>query len=200
MNHHLNKVLNNIRDCQVCAAHLPYPPKPIIHIHSAQARLLIIGQAPSLKVQNTGMPWNDASGERLRTWLNMQREQFYNDPRIAIMPMGLCYSGTGTHGDLPPRPECAPLWHAKVIEQLTDLKLILLIGRYAQRYHLGKACKATLAQTVQSFADYAPLYFPLPHPSPRNLGWFKQHPWFADTVLPALQARLQAEQLTLIEG
>lgn len=152
------------------------------------ARLLIIGQAPGSKVHDTGIAWNDASGDRLRSWLQMDREQFYSDRRLAIMPMGFCYPGKGSSGDLPPRPECAPQWHARLLRQLPNVALTLLIGQYAQQYYLeGK--RRSLTERVRSQRVDGE-FFCLPHPSPRNIRWFRQNPWFDCELLPALQWRL----------
>lgn len=153
------------------------------------ARLLIIGQAPGTRVHTSGIPWNDPSGDRLRDWLQLERDQFYDVSRIAIIPMGLCYPGKGKSGDLPPRPECAPQWHGQLLGQLPELQLKLLIGKYAQDYYLGSR-RRSLADTVQSCRDYLPEFFPLPHPSPRNLRWFRNHPWFDTEVLPLLRERI----------
>lgn len=180
----LETLLAEVRACQVCAKYLPNPPKPVLRA-TVSARLLIIGQAPGRKVQASGIPWDDASGKRLRTWLGLTEQQFYDEAQIAIIPMGFCYPGTGISGDLPPRPECAPLWHPCLHAALPDLQLTLLIGSYAQGYYLGKSI--SLTQTVANYTTHLPQYFPLPHPSPRNLGWLKRNPWFEQTTLPALQ-------------
>ena len=158
---------------------------------SASARLLIVGQAPSLTVHKTGVPWDDKSGEQLRRWLGVDRATFYDAARIALMPMGYCYPGRGTSGDLPPRKECAPLWQDRLLAQMPRIELTLLIGQYAQRHFLGKTARANVTETVEAFADYAPRFIPLPHPSPRNTGWFKHHPWFESEVLPVLRERVR---------
>jgi len=183
----LGPLLEEIRHCRVCEAWLPRSPKPVIR-GQASARLLIIGQAPGIKVHESGIPWNDASGERLRDWLQLSRDDFYDEARIAIMPMGLCYPGHGPHGDLPPRPECAPLWHARVRAGLPKLALTLLVGQYAQRYYLGAG--VSLTERVRDWQAVAPGFWPLPHPSPRNQLWLKRQPWFAAEVLPPLQRRI----------
>ena len=144
-----------------------------------------------MTVHRSGVPWDDKSGERLRDWLGVERAVFYDASQIALMPMGYCYPGRGSSGDLPPRKECAEHWHSRLLEQMTQIDLILLIGQYAQRYFLGKASRASVTETVAAFADYAPRYVPLPHPSPRNTGWFKDHPWFEREVLPALREQVQ---------
>jgi len=185
----LKRLLKEVRACTVCEKHLPFPPRPTLRA-SSTARLLIVGQAPGKRVHETGIPWNDPSGDRLRSWLNMTREEFYDESRIAIIPTGFCYPGTGAHGDLPPRPECAPLWHPKLRAALPQIELTLLIGSHAQAYYLGKRAKKSLAETVQSWREYLPEFLPLPHPSPRNMRWFKTHPWFEAEVVPALQRRV----------
>jgi uracil-DNA glycosylase len=186
----LDRLLADIRACTTCAAHLPLGPRPVLRAGSG-ARLLIVGQAPGTRVHATGIPWNDPSGDRLRDWLQLDREQFYDTSRIAIIPMGLCYPGKGKSGDLPPRPECAPQWHARLLEQLPDLRLRLLIGKYAQDYYLGSK-RLSLAETVHNFRNCLPDFFPLPHPSPRNLRWFRNHPWFEAEVIPALRSQLES--------
>jgi uracil-DNA glycosylase len=184
-------LLARVQACTVCAAHLPYPPRPILRV-SPTARLLIVGQAPGRRVHETGIPWNDPSGDLLRQWLGMTRDEFYDVSRIAIVPAGLCYPGTVNGSDLPPRPECAPLWHPQLRAAMPHIRLTLLIGAYAQAYYLGKRCGRTLADTVAAWRDFAPDFLPLPHPSPRNRGWFKQHPWFEAEVVPMLRERVGA--------
>jgi uracil-DNA glycosylase len=154
------------------------------------ARLLIVGQAPGRKVHETGIPWNDPSGELLRVWLQLDREAFYDQSRVAIIPAGLCYPGTEKGADLPPRPECAPLWHPPLRAALPELCLTLLIGRYAQAFYLGSRQSKTLADTVRAYEDFLPTFFPLPHPSPRNRRWLKLNPWFEAEVLPALHKQI----------
>ncbi|MGA9162861.1 MAG: uracil-DNA glycosylase family protein, partial [Thiobacillus sp.] len=183
------ELLARVLACTVCAAHLPNPPRPILRV-SSTARLLIVGQAPGRRVHETDIPWNDPSGDLLRQWLGMTREQFYDVSRIAIVPTGLCYPGTVRGSDLPPRPECAPLWHPPLRAAMPDIRLTLLIGAYAQAYYLGTRRGRTLADTVRAWRDFAPDYLPLPHPSPRNRGWLKRHPWFEAEVLPELRERL----------
>ncbi len=183
-------LVNAIRQCDVCKAHLPFPPQPVVQLHES-ATLLIIGQAPGLKVEQTGIPWNDASGNRLRTWLNQSTEDFYNKQKTAIMPMGFCYPGKGKSGDLPPRTECAPLWHEQILNALPNIKHILLIGNYAQQYYLKHSDYLrrypTLTERVKHFEATPKPYICLPHPSPRNQYWMKKHPWFEQTVVPYLQ-------------
>ena len=186
----LGELLAAVRACRHCEASLPLGPNPVLRA-SATSRVLIVGQAPGTKVHATGIPWNDPSGERLRGWLDMDREQFYDESRIAIVPMGFCYPGRGKSGDLPPPPACAPKWHAPLLAHMPQLALILLVGSYAQNYYLG-ASKETLAQRVQRFADFAPRFLPLPHPSPRNTLWLRRNPWFEEQVVPALRRRVAA--------
>lgn len=185
----LKTLLTEIRACQVCAAHLPHPPNPIVRAH-ANARLLLVGQAPGRRVNETGIPWNGPSGDTLREWLQMTRDEFYDERNIAIVPSGFCYPGTGKNGDLPPRPECAPLWHPPLLKALPKIELTLLIGSYAQAYYLKERIKPTLTETVMNYAEYLPNFLPLPHPSPRNRLWLKRNPWFANEVLPLLRARV----------
>ena len=186
----LETLLAEIRACRVCEAHLPLGPRPIV-VADARARLLISGQAPALKVHQTGIPWNDASGDRLRVWLGIDHEMFYSDPRIAVIPQGFCYPGKGASGDLPPRPECAPLWHGRLLPQLPALDLVLTIGRYAQSYYLGQACGRTLTETVGRWRDYLPRYLPLPHPSWHNNRWLTDNPWFERDVLSYVRGRVR---------
>jgi uracil-DNA glycosylase len=189
----LDTLLTRIRDCRLCEAHLPLGPNPVLRAQ-AGARLLIVGQAPGVKVHESSIPWNDASGIRLRHWLGLDREQFYDGRRIAIVPMGFCYPGKGTAGDLPPRPECAPTWHPQLLPLLPQVRLTLLIGHYAQVGFLGAARGRTLTDTVRDHARYQPAYFPLPHPSPRNQLWVASNLWFDADVVPALR-RAVAEAL-----
>jgi uracil-DNA glycosylase len=168
----------------MCAGHLPLGPRPVFQV-SATARLLIVGQAPGTKVHATGIPWNDPSGERLRDWLQVDRATFYDESRIAILPMGLCYPGRlPGGGDAPPRRECAPLWHRRLLAQMPDIRLTLLVGSHAQAYMLGAG---PVTERVQAFRTHLPRYFPLPHPSWRAVGWERRHPWFSADVLPALR-------------
>ncbi|WP_420475688.1 uracil-DNA glycosylase family protein [Noviherbaspirillum sp. ST9] len=187
-------LLSEIRACRLCEKHLPYGPRPVVQA-GAGARLLIVGQAPGRRVHETGIPWNDPSGERLRDWLGVPREQFYDESRIAIVPTAFCYPGKGKSGDLPPRAECAPAWHASLLEAMPEVRLTLLIGRHAQEYYLRENGRATLTETVAAFADYLPAYFPLPHPSPRNQAWWKANPWFERDVLPALRRHVASALL-----
>lgn len=177
----LDLLLREIRACDVCAHSLPLGANPVIQA-SKEAKLLIIGQAPGVKVHETSIPWNDPSGNRLRSWLDIDKETFYNPEKIAIMPMGLCYPGKGNSGDLPPRKECAPLWHQRVLAELPNIEMTLLIGQYAQNYYL-KDKPVTLTETVQQWQKWAPRFIPLPHPSPRNTLWLKKNPWFEAEVV-----------------
>jgi uracil-DNA glycosylase len=187
----LGRLVEKVQACTVCAANLPHSPRPVLQV-SPTARLLIVGQAPGRRVHETGIPWNDPSGDLLRQWLGMTREQFYDAARIAIVPTGLCYPGTAKGGDLPPRPECAPLWHPQLIQAMPQIRLTLLIGAYAQAYYLGRRRGRTLADTVAGWREFPPSLFPLPHPSPRNRLWLKRNPWFETEVLPALRERVGA--------
>jgi uracil-DNA glycosylase len=188
----LAPLLQEIRRCRICAAHLPLGPRPVLRVRPS-ARLLIIGQAPGTRVHASGIPWNDRSGDRLRDWLAVDRDVFYDERRVAVMPMGFCYPGVDANGgDRPPRPECAPRWHAQVLARLPRIELTLLVGSYAQVYYLGKQRRATMSETVQAWRDYAPEYLPLPHPSWRNTGWLKRNPWFERELVPELRARVHA--------
>jgi uracil-DNA glycosylase len=184
----LTSLLTQVRDCTLCAAHLPLGPRPVVQVHPS-ARILIAGQAPGRKVHETGVPFNDASGERLRAWLGISRDVFYDEKQIAILPMGFCFPGTGKSGDLPPRPECAPAWRAPLLASLKNLQLTLVIGQYAQAYHLPSA-GATLTDAVLAWRDHWPRVVPLPHPSPRNNLWLKRNPWFEGELLPVLRERV----------
>ncbi|WP_323118988.1 uracil-DNA glycosylase family protein [Burkholderia alba] len=187
----LDALLTEIRACRVCAASLPLGPRPIVRARP-QARILIVGQAPGARVHASGIPWDDASGERLRNWLGVDSAAFYDETRFALVPMGFCYPGRGTSGDNPPRPECAPLWMDRLLRELPDIRLTLLIGQYAQRRFLAGERKASVTETVRAWAGYGPGIIPLPHPSPRNQAWFKHHPWFSTDVLPVLRDKVAA--------
>jgi uracil-DNA glycosylase len=182
----LAALLREVRACTRCREQLPFGPKPVLRAGAA-ARLLIVGQAPGRRVHDTGIPWNDPSGDRLRQWMQLDRHDFYDEQRIAIIPAGLCYPGTGPGGDLPPRPECAPYWHPRLVPMLPRLQIALLVGSYAQAYYLGAARKRTLTETVRAWRDYLPHFLPMPHPSPRNQMWLKRNPWFEQQVLPFLR-------------
>jgi uracil-DNA glycosylase len=179
----LAQLAAEIRACQVCAAHLPLGARPVFRA-SHTARLLIVGQAPGTKVHETGIPWNDPSGDRLRTWLRMDRDTFYDESRIAIVPMGLCYPGRLPNGgDAPPRRECAPFWRDRLLAQMPDIRLTLLVGTYALTHVLGRGA---MTERVRSFRAHLPAYFALPHPSWRTTAWERCNPWFGEEVLPAL--------------
>ena len=182
-------LLNDVRACTICAAHLPAGPRPVLQVH-ARARILIAGQAPGRKVHASGVPFDDASGERLRQWLGVDRDVFYNPERVAILPMGFCWPGTGTSGDLPPRRECAPQWRTRLLAALPNIELTLVIGQYAMAWHLPECAGANLTDTVKAWRRHWPGVLPLPHPSPRNNLWLKANPWFVAEVIPALQRRV----------
>jgi uracil-DNA glycosylase len=182
----LEGLLAEVRQCRACESHLPLGPRPVLQAGEA-ARILIVGQAPGVRVHNTGIPWNDASGERLRMWMGVDKDRFYDKNRIAIIPMGYCYPGRGNGGDLPPRRECAELWLDHLLAKLPNIELTLLIGLYAQRHFLGSRRKSTLTETVRAWREYAPEYLPLPHPSARNTPWFQRNPWFENELLPTLR-------------
>ncbi|MDC5703078.1 uracil-DNA glycosylase family protein [Vibrio europaeus] len=190
----LEPLLKELRACKACEPKLPLGANPVIQA-SSSAKLLIIGQAPGTRVHETSIPWNDPSGNRLREWLALDKETFYDPNKIAIMPMGLCYPGKGKSGDLPPRKECAPLWHQRVLEQLPNIEMTLLIGQYAQNYYLSDKPK-TLTETVQHWQRWAPNHLPLPHPSPRNTLWLKKNPWFEAEVVPFIR-RYVHQQINL---
>lgn len=184
-------LLARIRACNVCARHLAHGCRPVLQAHP-DARLLIVSQAPGRKVHESGVPFDDKSGEKLRDWLGIDRTTFYDARRVAIVPMGFCYPGKGSSGDLPPRPECAPLWHPQLLPRLVDVKLTLAIGGYAIRGMLGARRKASLTATCAAWRDYInDGVLPLPHPSPRNTAWFQRHPWFEADTVPALRRRVR---------
>ncbi len=185
----LDKLVAEIGACRACA--LPHVPRPVVWVHP-DARILIAGQAPGRRVHETGIPWNDASGDRLRDWLRMDRDEFYDKTKIAVAAMGFCFPGTVNGADLPPRRECAPLWRPRLLLLLKNVRLTLLVGTYAQRYHLGAAVKRTLGETVGAWRDYPANVMPLPHPSWRNSAWLKRTPWFEAEVLPELRRRVSS--------
>ena len=187
----LEALLAAVRGCRACAQDLPLGPRPVL-CAGKTARILIVGQAPGARVHATGIPWGDASGERLRAWMGVEKNVFYNESRIAIIPMGYCYPGRGKSGDLPPRRECAQLWLDLLLDRLPQIELTLLIGQYAQRRFLGNRRKASLTETTREWQEYAPKYFPVPHPSPRNTSWFRSNAWFERKLLPELRARIGA--------
>jgi len=182
----LSELLDEVRACKVCAPKLPLGPRPVFQI-GAEAKILIAGQAPGRKVHQTGIPFDDPSGNSLRRWLGIDRATFYDPKQVAILPMAFCYPGRGKGGDLPPAAECAQLWRAKLLTSMSKIGLTLVIGRYAQHHHLGKQSKSSLTETVRSYRAYLPHIFPLPHPSPRNGPWLKRNPWFDEDVVPALR-------------
>ncbi|MGB5237767.1 MAG: uracil-DNA glycosylase family protein [Flavobacteriaceae bacterium] len=186
----MKNLLSEIKKCTYCEEYLSDGPRPVVTAHP-QSKIAIIGQAPGLKVHQSGIPWDDPSGKQLRKWLDVSPEQFYDDRLIALVPMGFCYPGKGKSGDLPPRPECAPLWHDRLIKKMPNLNLTLLIGTYAQEYYLRDTSGKNLTVTVRAFKEYLPHYFPLPHPSPRNRFWLSKNPWFEIEVLPELKRQVE---------
>lgn len=195
----LPALLDAIRDCRLCEAHLPLGPRPVLRA-SPTARLLVVGQAPGTRVHASGVPWDDASGRRLREWLGLAPDAFYDERRVAIVPMGFCYPGRAGSGDAPPRPECRATWHPRLRPLLPSVALTLAIGQYAQAHVLGERRRATLTETVRAWRDYLPEALPLPHPSPRNVGWFKAHPWFEAEVVPILRERVAEVLATRFDG
>lgn len=185
-------LLEEVRACDRCAPHLPAGPNPVLQVHP-EARILIAGQAPGRRVHESGVPFDDPSGDRLRDWLGIDRDTFHDARRIAILPMGFCYPGTGRSGDLPPRPECAPAWREALLDHLREVQLTLVIGAWAQAYHLDG--EAPVTERVRAWRERWPAMLPLPHPSPRNRIWLRRNPWFEREVLPALRTRV-AELLT----
>lgn len=186
---HIIRLKSEIASCTVCADHLPLGPRPVTQF-SEHSKILLVGQAPGRKVHETGLPFNDPSGDRLRDWLGVDREQFYDDQRFAIIPMGFCFPGTGKSGDLPPRPECAETWREKILSQLKQVQLTVVIGRYALDYHLPDTQKLTVTQAVAGWQNHWPTIIPLPHPSPRNNRWLRNNPWFESEVVPELKKRV----------
>ena len=183
-----SSLLTRVRACTICEENLPQGPRPVLQIHP-NARILIAGQAPGRKVHESGVPFDDASGNRLREWLGVTHDVFYDPEKIAILPMGFCFPGSGKSGDLPPRRECADAWREQLLAQLCDVELTVVLGQYAQAYHFGEAA-SSVTNLVKSWRSYWPKMIPLPHPSPRNNGWLRQNPWFEAEVLPALQIRV----------
>ncbi|MCO6175734.1 uracil-DNA glycosylase family protein [Flavobacterium sp. NRK F10] len=184
----MKPLLNEIKSCTICKDNLPLGPNPVVTVHS-NAKIVIVGQAPGIKVHQTSIPWNDASGKELRRWLQIDESLFYDEKQIAIIPMGFCYPGKGKSGDLPPRPECALHWHKPLFDLLSNVELILLIGQYAQNYYL-KDSKKTLTENVKNYQNFLPRYFVLPHPSPRNRIWMKKNFWFEEEVIPVLREKI----------
>lgn len=187
----LEALLAAVRGCRACEAHLPLGPRPVVRVGET-ARILVVGQAPGVRVHASGIPWDDPSGDRLRAWMGVGKDAFYDESRIAIIPMGYCYPGRGSGGDMPPRRECATLWLGQLLAWLPQVEVTLLIGQYAQRHFLGNRHNQSLTETVRGWAEFAPQYIPLPHPSPRNQPWFKHHPWFEQQLVPVLRARINA--------
>jgi uracil-DNA glycosylase len=185
----MGPLVSKIRKCTLCEPELPLGANPVFQIRST-ARILIAAQAPGIRVHETGIPFNDPSGDRLREWMGIDRSEFYDARRIAIVPMGFCFPGTGKNGDLPPRPECAATWRKPLLAELKKIELTLVIGQYAHRYHLGKLQQKSLTETVSHWKDYTPEIIPLPHPSPRNNIWLKKNPWFETEVVPVLQEKV----------
>jgi uracil-DNA glycosylase len=186
---HLQNLTAEIKSCVLCQAHLPLGPRPVFQIHPS-AKILVVGQAPGRRVHETGIPFNDPSGVRLRQWMGIDENVFYSPEQIALLPMGFCYPGTGKSGDLPPRPECAEKWRARILKSLVNIKLTLVIGQYAHAWHLQDRQKDTLTETVRNWKDYGPDLVPLPHPSPRNNIWLKKNPWFETDLVPMLRQRV----------
>ena len=186
----LASLINEVRACEICASHLPHGPRPVVQLHP-KSRVLIAGQAPGRKVHESGVPFDDASGERLRDWMGVTRDVFYDPELVAILPMGFCYPGTGKSGDLPPRAECAPAWREQLLGRLEHVEVTLVIGKYAQAYHLDEK-KSSLTENVRAWRKYWPSTVPLPHPSPRNNIWLRKNPWFEVELLPSLRERIEA--------
>ena len=186
-----NKLRDEIKNCTLCVSSLPNAPRPVLQF-SSSSPIVIIGQAPGIKVHESGIPWNDASGDRLRQWLGVDADTFYDTSRFSIVPMGFCYPGKGKSGDLPPRPECAEKWMQLVLKSISAQKLLILAGQYSQQYFLKETARQTLTQRVRQWQRYLPAYFVLPHPSPRNNIWLKKNPWFEEQTVPALQQRVAA--------
>ena len=186
----MKRLINEIQNCQICIKELPFPPRPIVQL-SENAKVLIIGQAPGMKVQQSGIAWDDQSGKRLRKWLGVSDRTFYDAEKIGLLPMGFCYPGKGKTGDLPPRPECAPAWHDAILKQMPNVELTILIGMYAQKHYLKSKIKKNLTETVSAFEEYDGI-FPLPHPSPRNGIWLRKNDWFEKEVIPRLQSKISS--------
>ncbi len=186
----MDSLLRDIRQCKLCESYLQAGCNPVVTA-SKNSQIIIIGQAPGRIVHQSGIPWDDKSGDNLRRWMNISKDSFYDTEKIAIVPMGFCYPGKGKSGDLPPRVECAPLWHKQILKTIEQVKLIVLVGKYAQDYYLKETVKKTLTETVKSYQEYLPNYFVLPHPSPRNNIWQAKNEWFQIEVIPSLQKCIQ---------
>jgi uracil-DNA glycosylase len=185
MSEQFSLLIESVRQCRICEKSLPLGPRPVLQVHP-RAKILVAGQAPGRRVHESGIPFDDPSGDRLREWLGVTRGQFYDETKIAILPMGFCFPGTGKSGDLPPRPECAEAWRHRLLQSLPRITLTLVIGQYAQRWHLPRK-HGNLTDTVRAWQDYGPSIIPLPHPSPRNNIWLKKNPWFSESLLPSLK-------------
>ncbi len=186
-----DRVCAQVRGCSLCISELPFGPRPVFQVHP-DAKILIAGQAPGSKVHASGIPFDDASGERLRDWMGVDKEAFYNEQKIAILPLGFCYPGTGKSGDLPPRRECADTWRNQLLGLMPNIEMTLAIGKYAQDWHMPNNTKRNLTETVKSWRSFQPDVLPMPHPSPRNNRWLKNNPWFESQVLPTLKTRIDA--------
>ncbi len=186
----LQSLLTEVRACTVCTEHLPAGPRPIVQLGSGTP-IVIIGQAPGRRVHESGIPWNDPSGVLLRTWLGLREDEFYDPEIVAIVPMGFCYPGTGKGGDLPPRPECAPRWHAELLSRLREPALVLYVGAYALRHYLPEHWTGRVTDIVAAWPEIGPQVVPLPHPSGRNQGWLRRNPWFETELLPTLRRRVR---------
>jgi len=187
----MKSLVASARACTICSEALEFGPRPVFAIHPA-SKIVIIGQAPGRKVHDSGKPWDDASGRRLREWLGVSEDAFYDAKNFAILPMGFCYPGKGKSGDLPPRPECARQWHESMLRMMPQIELTLLFGQYAMQYYLGDRMKKNLTETVRHWEEFCPAYLPMPHPSPRNNIWLRKHPWFEKDVVPYLQDIVQS--------
>ncbi|MEH6704087.1 MAG: uracil-DNA glycosylase family protein [Galbibacter orientalis] len=186
----MQKLLQEISQCQVCAEYLPLEPRPVLRV-TKKSKILIIGQAPGLKVHTSGIDWDDQSGKKLRTWLGVDNYTFYNSDNFGILPMGFCYPGKAKSGDLPPRPECKPQWHDKVVKQLESVELTILVGQYAQKSYLKDRFEKNLTETVRKYNEFLPEFLPIPHPSPTNRFWIAKNKWFETDVIPILQQKVK---------